>query len=120
MSSKSLLLVSQHAPWQGLMARETLDIALAGGAFDLPVSLLWQGDGVYQLLDGQNPEQLQQKNLQAQLASLPLFGLESLFVCRDSLAERNLLDAPQVLEVKLLDAAGVRELLAGHAQVLVL
>lgn len=116
---KPLLLISRHAPWSGLSARETLDIALAGGAFDLPVSLLWQGEGVYQLLAGQQPARLEQKNLQSQLSGLPLFGVNNLYVCGRSLEERGM-DAGQLaLEASVLDAPAIRELLAGHAQVLV-
>lgn len=117
---KSLLLISGHAPWTGLAARETLDIALAGGAFDLPVSMLWRGEGVYQLLDNQQPGKLQQKNLQAQLSSLPLFGIEQLYVCSESLQQRNLPSEQLVLEVKLVNKSEIRQLLASHAQTLVL
>lgn len=116
---KPLLLISQHAPWSGLDARETLDIALAGGAFDLPISLLWQGEGVYQLLAGQQPALLEQKNLQSQLSGLPLFGVDTLYVCQRSLEQRGLNPGQLALEVEVLDAAAIRQLLAGHAQVLV-
>ena len=37
--AKSMLLVCRQSPWSGSGAREALDIALAGGAFDLPVAL---------------------------------------------------------------------------------
>lgn len=117
---KSLLLVCRNAPWSGLAARETLDIALAGGAFDLPVSLLWQGEGVYQLLTGQQPDVLQQKNLQAQLGSLPLFGIEQLYVCQNSLQERGISLEQLAIEARSVTTADVRQLLAGHAQVLVI
>ena len=117
---KSLLLIASHAPWSGLAARETLDIALAGGAFDLPVSMLWQGEGVYQLLAGQQPDLLQQKNLQAQLSGLPLFGIEQLYVCKQSLQQRNLLSEQLALEVQLVDKDQIRQLLATHVQTLVL
>lgn len=117
---KSLLLIASHAPWSGLAARETLDIALAGGAFDLPVSMLWQGDGVYQLQAGQQPDILQQKNLQAQLSGLPLFGIEQLYVCKESLQQRNLLPEQLALDVQLVDKSEIRQLLATHAQTLVL
>lgn len=117
---KPLLLVCRNAPWSGLAARETLDIALAGGAFDLPVSLLWQGEGVYQLLTGQQPDALQQKNLQAQLGSLPLFGIEQLYVCQASLQERAISLDQLVVAAQPVTTADVRQLLAGHAQVLVI
>ncbi|WP_019332608.1 DsrE family protein, partial [Pseudomonas syringae] len=50
---RSLLIVSRQSPWSGPGAREALDIALAGGAFDLPVGLLFLDDGVFQLLPQQ-------------------------------------------------------------------
>lgn len=43
--AKSLLIISRQAPWAGPSAREALDIALAGGAFDLPISMLFLDDG---------------------------------------------------------------------------
>lgn len=117
---KSLLLVCRTAPWASMAARETLDIALAGGAFDLPVSMLWQGEGVYQLLAGQQPDALQQKNLQAQLGSLPLFGIEQLYVCQDSLQERRISPEQLVIEAQPVTTDERRRLLTDHAQVLVI
>jgi len=88
--AKSLLIVSRSAPWSGLAAREALDIALAGGAYDLPLGMLFMDDGVFQLVEGQRPEALKQKNLGANLQALPLFGVDALFACSASLAERGL------------------------------
>ena len=61
--AKSMLLISRQAPWSGPSAREALDIALAGGAFDLPLALLFLDDGVLQLCPTQQPALLQQKDL---------------------------------------------------------
>ena len=36
--ARSMLLISRQAPWAGPAAREALDLALAGGAFDLPAA----------------------------------------------------------------------------------
>jgi len=52
--------------------REALDIVLAGGAFDLPIGLLFLDDGVLQLAAGQNAKALQQKDLSANLQALPI------------------------------------------------
>jgi tRNA 2-thiouridine synthesizing protein C len=67
-----------------------LDIVLAGGAFDLPIGLLFLDDGVFQLAAGQNAKALQQKDLSANLQALPMFGVEELFACTDSAAARGL------------------------------
>ena len=87
---KSLLIVSRQAPWSGPTAREALDIVLAGGAFDLPIGLLFLDDGVLQLAAGQNAKALQQKDLSANLQALGLFGIEELFACADSVSARGL------------------------------
>ena len=77
--AKSLLIISRQAPWAGPSAREALDIALAGGAFDLPLGMLFLDDGVFQLAPAQQPSHVQQKNLAANLQALPMFGVEALF-----------------------------------------
>ena len=86
---KSLLIISRQAPWSGPGAREALDIVLAGGAFDLPIGLLFLDDGVFQLAAKQDAKALQQKDLSANLQALPMFGVEDLYVCSNSLAERG-------------------------------
>lgn len=117
---KSVLLICKQSPWNGLSAREALDIALAGGAFDLPVKMLWLGEGIYQLAAGQQPGLLEQKNLQQQLTSLPLFGVESLYACAESLASRQLDCAQLVMEeIRPLQHTQIQQLLADSARVLV-
>lgn len=118
--SHSLLIISRQAPGSGLGAREALDIALAGGAFDLPLGMLFLDDGVFQLLDRQRTAHLEQKSLSANLQALPLFGVEQLYACAASLASRGLADETLALPVETLDDAGLRALLARFDQVMTL
>lgn len=67
-------------------AREALDIVLAGGAFDLPIGLLFMDDGVFQLATHQDAKAVQQKDLSANLQALGLFGIDDVFACSHSLA----------------------------------
>lgn len=117
---KSLLLISRQAPWSGPGAREALDIALAGGAFDLPIAMLFLDDGVFQLVDQQQPALLEQKNLGANLQALPMFGVEQLFACTRSLSARGLAASALVLPVERLEADQIRTLLARFDQVITL
>jgi tRNA 2-thiouridine synthesizing protein C len=104
----SLLIISRQSPWSGPGAREALDIVLAGGAFDLPIGLLFLDDGVLQLAAGQNAKALQQKDLSANLQALPMFGVEALFYCADSANARGLgqlsLDEAQALSAEHITA----------------
>jgi len=116
--SVSVLLICRTSPWSGLAAKEALDIALAGGAFDLPISMLWLDEGVWQLVAGQQPQQLEQKNLQAQLSALPMFGVEKLYVAQHSLEQHGLTQMDLALEVEAVSAAQITQLIQQHQQVL--
>ncbi|MGE6792846.1 tRNA 2-thiouridine synthesizing protein C [Pseudomonas guineae] len=118
--SKSLLIISRQAPWSGPSAREALDIALAGGAFDLPVGMLFLDDGVFQLSGAQQPASLQQKDLSANLQALPMFGVEALYVSQRSLEERGLHQSSSSLAVELLNDTALTALIDRYDQVITL
>ncbi|WP_271407676.1 sulfurtransferase complex subunit TusC [Pseudomonas sp. Q1-7] len=117
---KSMLIISRQAPWSGPGAREALDIALAGGAFDLPLGLLFLDDGVFQLAASQQPAALQQKDLTANLQALPLFGVESLYASARSLQERGLDSTALSLVAEVLDDHALSALIDRYDQVLTL
>ncbi|MHC8313997.1 sulfurtransferase complex subunit TusC [Pseudomonas sp. GT1P32] len=118
---KSLLIISRQAPWSGPSAREALDIVLAGGAFDLPIGLLFLDDGVFQLAPKQDAKALQQKDLSANLQALPMFGVEDLFVCGDSAAERGLApDSLSLEDAQVLAASEITTLIDRYDQVITL
>ena len=115
-----MLIISRQAPWAGPSPREALDIALAGGAFDLPLGLLFLDDGVFQLVAGQQSAALQQKDLTANLQALPLFGIDALFAARRSLSERQLAESTLALPVEVLDDADLRALINRYDHVITL
>lgn len=100
--AKAMLVICRQAPWGNSTVRETLDLALAGGAFELPISLLFLADGVFQLVANQQAKAIEQKDLSANLQALPLFGIEQLFVLEDSLFERGLAAEQLILPTKLI------------------
>jgi tRNA 2-thiouridine synthesizing protein C len=115
--AKSLLVISRQAPWSGPSAREALDIVLAGGAFDLPIGLLFMDDGVFQLATHQDAKAVQQKDLSANLQALGLFGIDEVFACSHSLAERSLA-TPAGAQV--LDSTAIAQLIDRYDQVMTL
>ena len=118
--AKSMLLISRQAPWSGPGAREALDIALAGGAFDLPLALLFLDDGVLQLCPTQQPALLQQKDLTSNLQALPLFGVEALYASSRSLQERGLNPLTLNLAVEPLDDQAIAALINRYDLVMTL
>ncbi|MFW9080818.1 sulfurtransferase complex subunit TusC [Pseudomonas sp. P2757] len=117
--AKSLLIISRQSPWSGPSAREALDIVLAGGAFDLPIGLLFLDDGVLQLGAGQNAKALQQKDLSANLQALPMFGVEELFYCAESANARGM-GQLSLEEAQPLGAAHITALIDRYDQVITL
>ena len=115
--AQSLLIISRQAPWSGPSAREALDIVLAGGAFDLPIGLLFLDDGVFQLAPHQDAKAVQQKDLSANLQALGLFGIDEVFACSYSLAERGLI-APA--SAQALGSAAISKLIDRYDQVITL
>ncbi len=85
---KRFLYVFQSSPYGGFQAQEGLDALLACSIFDQSASVLFVGDGVYQLLAKQNP--IAQKSVQKQLQSLSMYDIDKIFVCEFSLNSHNL------------------------------
>lgn len=86
-------------PFGSSVSREGLDALLAASAFcdeDQIAICFWQ-DGVFNLVNGQQPETILQKDHIATFKLLELYDLEHCFVCEQSATERGLLNADWVL-----------------------
>ena len=118
--AKSVLLISRQAPWAGIGAAEAVDIALAAGAFDLPLSILFMDDGVLQLLEQQQPQVLEQKDLTANLQALPMFGIEQLYVAQHCLNVRGLADSPLAMPAERVDDQAIQHLIRQYDYVMTL
>lgn len=116
--TRSTLAVIRHAPYGSSVARVAIDVSLANAAFDQPVEMLFLGDGVLQLLPAQDATALGRKNLARLLASLPLYGIEQVYVDAEAAARYrvNLQHSP-VAAVPL-DKAAMRALLCKHDHLL--
>ena len=113
-----LVLLTRRGPYGSTAPREALDAALAAAAFEVPVTIVFDGDGVWQLHRRQTPTQLGEKNLGANLEALPLFEVEDLRVTRRALDARGLVPEDLLLPVEVLDVDGLAALLASADQVL--
>lgn len=94
-SASSYVAICTESPGSGFKAREALDMLLATAAFGQPISVLFCGDGVYQLLPKLQDATGNDKSLAASLEALPLYDVENIYVDQQSLDERNL-DADQL------------------------
>ena len=103
-AKKRLLVIVRRPPYGDSLARSGIDTALAAAAFDMPVSLLFAGDGVLQLMPDQDSGAIGRRNLGRLLASLPLYEIDSVYADSEA-AERYGLDTRQApLPVQPLDS----------------
>ena len=117
-TKKTFLLICRHAPYGGSLAREALDVALTAATFDQPVALLFLGDGVQQLLRAQHPDAIAQRALDKQLAALPLYDVDTIYVEADALRARGLNTADLALPASALTREQIAEQIAAHDIVL--
>jgi tRNA 2-thiouridine synthesizing protein C len=79
-AKKSVLIMLRHSPYGSSLAKAAIDAALANAAFEQPVDLLFMGDGILQLQPNQDSQSLGIKNIGRQLASLPLYDIDVVYV----------------------------------------
>ncbi|CAA0119634.1 Intracellular sulfur oxidation protein DsrF [Halioglobus japonicus] len=115
---RSVLVVMRHSPYGSSLAKAAVDVALAAGAFDQPVDLLFTGDGVLQLFPDQDSHSLGKKNMGRQLASLPMYDIDRVYVDAEAASRYNLDTATSPVEAKLLDPREMRQLMVGYDHLL--
>ena len=115
---KSQLIVIRHAPYGDSLARASLDAALAAAVFDQKVDLLFLGEGVLQLLPAQDSTVIGARNIAKLIDSLPLYGIEVVYVDATALARFAISadDLPQ--EVDLLGDTAIHQLMSQHDHVM--
>ena len=93
----------RSAPHGSNAGREGVDALLAASAYCEDITVLFVGDGVYQLLLGQEPNVILSKDYAPMLKLFDLYDIEQVFVCADSLAERGLAQADLVIDAEALN-----------------
>lgn len=93
------------APHGNAISREGLDALLAATAFcdEEEIGVFFIDDGVLNLLDGQNPELLLQKDFIRTFKLLDLYDIEQRFVCADSLDQYNLQVEQLIISAEKID-----------------
>ena len=112
-----ILVISRKAPYGSSAPREALDLALAGALFDQSISILLLDDAVFQLLPGQHPKAIGQKNLGAIMQSLPIYDIDNIFIAERALKERGLTASTLSLPAKAISTAEIKQLIQEQDQV---
>ena len=108
---KKFIYINRRAPHGTVYALESLETVLIGAAFDQDVSMLFIDDGVYQLKKDQSTEGIEFKNFSKAFRALEMYDVEKLFVEAESLQERGLSEDDLLVDVEIIERAGVSDLI---------
>ncbi len=101
---KSIALICHHSPYGSYKARELVEVALAGAAFDQDISLIFMGAGVLQLCEAQAPADLEQKNHGKLLSMLGLYDIDNIFALDTAIEQFGLSGKTLAAPAKIVDA----------------
>lgn len=102
---KTLGFVFGSAPHGRAAGREGLDAILATSAYTEEIAVFFHGDGVLQLLKGQQPAEILSRDYIATFKMLDLYDIEQIYVCERSLQARGLSEAALLIDVTVCDPA---------------
>ena len=109
--SKKILIIQRSAPYGSSLAREGIDYVLTSAAYDQDISLLFLGDGIFQLLANQNSKDISLKNQLSALEVLPLYDVENLYATHEDLNDRSITADQLGLKVNLINREDVHQLI---------
>ncbi len=109
---KKFMFVNRKAPHGTIYALEALEVVLISAAFDQDVSLVFVDDGVYQLIKGVNTKGIEVKDFSKTYRALEGYDIEKLYVDKDSMEARGLSEDDLIVDVTVLDSAGMAALMA--------
>lgn len=108
---KKFMFVNRKAPIGSIYALESLEVVLISAAFEQDVSLVFIDDGVYQIKKGQDTKGIEMKNFSPTYRALEGYDVEKLYVSRESMDERGLTQDDLIVDVEILDAAQMADLM---------
>jgi tRNA 2-thiouridine synthesizing protein C len=115
---KHLAILNSKAPFSSPVGKESLDIALIFSSFEQHVSLFFQGDGVYQLINNQDSVQISVKDYLKTFAAFEFYDIEDIYICQQSLLERKLPDDFHIDNVQVLSSDDFSRHLMSHQHLL--
>ena len=116
--AKKFMFVNRTAPHGTVYALESLEVVLITAAFDQDVSLVFIDDGVWQLKKGQQTKGIETKNFSATYRALEGYDVEKLYVERESMVARGLAEDDLIVDVTVIKASDLGNLMAEQDVVL--
>ena len=100
-----------NLPFDGIAARESLDLIFALAAVEHQVSVVFSDDAVYQLVQAHDSAETMVKDFRRSFKLFELYDIDHVYICAESLRQRHLHASELVLDVQPLEHAELNQLL---------
>ncbi len=115
---KKFMYVNRKAPHGTIYALESLEVVLIAAAFEQDVSLAFIGDGVYQLVKGQDTKALGVKNFSPTFRALEDYDVNKLYATREAMDTRGLTAEDFVVPVQIVSELELAEIMESQDVIL--
>ena len=99
---KRFMYVNRKAPHGTVYALEVLEMVLISAMFEQDVHIAFVDDGVFQVKKGQNPAVLEMKDFSKTYRALEGYGIEKVFIEKESMEERGLSADDLIIPVEVI------------------
>ena len=114
---KKITIIFRKGPHDNPSGREGLDLALLSASYEQSVCLIFTADGLFNLIQGQSPELAGCKDYIATFKALPLYDIDTVLVCKDSMAEFGLTQQDLLIPATICNNSCIKQQLQHADQV---
>ena len=111
---KTIAILNTQAPFSSAAGKEALDAALIFGSYEQATSLFFLGDGVFQVIGDQKASTIGIKDYLKTFSALEFYDIENIYVCQQSLVERNLPENFHISNIQVLSNEAFSQRLHQH------
>lgn len=106
---KKVAFIFHTAPHGSSSAREGLDAILAASAYSEELAIFFVGEGVLQLLNGQEPSQVLSRDYISAFKLLDLYDIEQRYICAQSLQQWGLAPSDLIIDGEMVSPQQMAE-----------
>ncbi len=114
----TVAVLMRRAPYGSVYTAEGFRTLMGIAVFEMDIRVIFMDDGVYALLEDQDPAKLDMKPLGEGFPMLTEFDVNEFYVHDESLAERGLTADDLLMDVEVVDGARIAEILDAAGKVL--
>ncbi len=111
------LFIQQRSPHGSVNPIESLDMAYTLAAFEHSVSFLFTHEGIFQILQEQNTEQLGFKDFALAFRAWEDYGIENIYVDQASLSRYAITPDQLLVPVDVLDEDAIKAVLSDYVTI---